>query len=164
MKDRIAASSITGLVLMQYVPAECHAISPLAALEEILRATGSVNSAILSADNGGLLFVRRSGADITAHASDHSLKTFLELSYDERENIFPDFHASEIILSGPDIDGFENFDLGGSLETGRRISISDFTSICDFADDAAIIVQMNPHLYTLAIGAAAVFAAIVSEA
>ena len=164
MKDRIASSSIAGLALMQYVPADCHAISPLSALEGMLRATGSVNSAILQADNGGLLFVRSAGEDITAHASDYSLKTFLDLSYDGRENVFPDFHASEIIFSGSDIGVFDNFDLGDTLETARRISISDFTSICDFTDDAAILVQMNPHLYTLAIGAASVFVAIMSEA
>src|ERR1700722_9143679 len=51
IKERVAASSVAGLALMQYVPADCHAISPLAALEEILHKTGSVNSAILQADN-----------------------------------------------------------------------------------------------------------------
>jgi len=164
MKDRVTASSIAGLVLMQFVPADRLAISPLVALEEILRAIGSVNSAILEAGNGGLLFVRRAGTEINALASAHSLKEFLNMTIAERENIFPYFNASEIIISGSEVDNPENLDLSDKLETARRISISDFSSIADFADDAAILVQQNPHLYTLTIGAASVFATIASDA
>jgi hypothetical protein len=163
MKERVAASSIGDLVLMQYVPSQVHSISPLAALEEILHAVGDVNSAILQADNGGLLFVRKAGSDIRAHASTHSLKEFLNLDHTERETIFPDFHASEIILSGSDIDHFENFNLGERLETARRISIADFATLCDFTEEAAILVDLNPHRYTLTIGTAYVLSSILSE-
>jgi hypothetical protein len=162
LNSRVVPGMLDGLMLMQHIPSACPAIPPLAALEKMLRATGSVNSAILHADNGGILFVRNAGTELHAGASAHSLKAFLSLSEEEREHVLPDFHASEFLLSGYDLDHFQNFDLG-QLSTSRRIAISDFTGLCEFTSEAATLVEMNPHLYTLAIGAAAIYAEIFNE-
>jgi len=163
LNDRVFPSTLGSLVLMQYTNPVYPSISPLAALREILLADGSVNSAILQADNGGLLFVRKAGEHFEAHASAHSLKTFLALPEDERDTIFPDFVASEIIMSGYDLDHFEELNLG-PLEESRRIAVSDFLSISTFTEDALKAVELEPHLYTLCIGAASVFAQITKEA
>jgi hypothetical protein len=162
MDTRVTPGTLDGLILMQHILSSSPSIPPLAALEKILRATGSVNSAIIQADHGGILFVHNAGMEFHAGASAHSLKKFLELSKEERERIFPDFHALEILLSGSDLDHFQNLDLG-SVSTSRRIEISDFTPICVFTSEAAALVEPNPHLYTLIIGAAAVYADIVYE-
>ncbi len=159
---RVTPGTLDGLVLMQLITSTRPSIPALAALEKILRATGSINSAILQADNGGILFVHNAGLEFHAGASPHSLKEFLDLSIEERERIFPDFHALEILLSGSDLDHFLALDLG-SLSTSRRIEISDLTSLCEFDSEARELVESNPHLYTLIIGAAAVYADIVHE-
>ncbi len=162
MDKRLISGSIGGLVLMQCINNSISGINPLAAFNEILRLAGSVNSAILQADLGGLLFVKRSGVELQAYASARSLKEFLAKTADERNHIFPDFHALEILLSGSDLDHFENIDLG-PLTTSRRISISDFQPICGFTPEATAVVELNPHLYTHVIGAAAVYAEIMTE-
>ena len=51
-QGRLVPSSLDGLVLMQYVHPAFPAISPLAALAEILRITADVNFGLLQADNG----------------------------------------------------------------------------------------------------------------
>jgi hypothetical protein len=154
LNSRVVPGTLGGLVLMQHISTSSPTISPLAALKEVLEATGSVNFAILQADNGGILFVRNAGMQFHAGASAHSLKEFLKYSKEERERTFPDFHTSEIILSGYDLD------LGPEI-TSRRVAISDFTPICEFASEAGTLVETNPHRYTLVIGAAAVYAEIL---
>jgi hypothetical protein len=163
MNGRMTPGTLDGLVVMQHIASARPSIPPLAALEKILRATGSVNSAILQADHGGILFVHNAGMEFHTGASAHSLKEFLDLSIEERERVFPDFHALEILLSGSDLDHFQNLDLG-SLSTSRRIEISDFTPLCEFTSEAATLVETNPHLYTLIIGAAAIYVDILHEA
>ncbi len=162
MKSRVLPGTLDGLVLMQHIASTSPAIPPIAALEKILRSAGTVNSAMLHADNGGILFVHNAGMEIHAEASAHSLKEFLNVSTEERALIFPDFSASEIILSGYDLDHFQNLDLG-SLSPSRRIAISDFTGLCEFTPEAIALVETNPHLYTLVIGTAAVYAEILRE-
>jgi hypothetical protein len=162
INSRVTPGTLDGLVLIQHIPSTTPSIPPLAALEKILRTTGSVNSAVLQADHGGILFVHNAGMEYHAGASAHSLKEFLDLSIEERERIFPDFHALDILLSGPDLDHFQNLDLG-SRSTSRRIEISDFTSLCQFTSEAAVLVESNPHLYTLVIGAAAIYVDILQE-
>ncbi len=158
-RGRLVPSTMDGLVMMQYVKPSFPAISPLAALGEILRVAADVNFGILQADNGGLLFLHRSGAEIHAYASAHSLKEFLELPDDERESLFPDIHADEVLVSGSDLDHFEHLDLG-PIEIARKISIADFGSICETTPEARAAIASNPHLYTLAIAAARVYASI----
>ena len=162
INGRMMPGTLDGLVLMQHNASTRPSIPPLAALEKILRATGSINSAILQADHGGILFVHNAGMEFHAGASPHSLKEFLDLSTEERERVFPDFHALEILLSGSDLDHFQNLDLG-SVSTSRRIEFSDFTSLCEFTSEAATLVEVNLHLYTLIIGAAVVYAEILHE-
>jgi hypothetical protein len=160
---RVISGSLGGLVLMQCVGSTIPAIAPLSALTEVIRTAGSVNYAILQADRAGLLFVKRSGVELQAYASARSLKDFLTMTTDERNHVFPDFHASEVLLSGNDLDHFENIDLGPPT-TSRRISISDFQLICGFTPEATAVVELNQHLYSLVIGAAAVYAEIIIEA
>jgi hypothetical protein len=159
LNTRLTSGTLGNFVMMQSISSGSPAITPLAALEKILSPIGTVNSAILQADNGGTLFIRKSGNDHSAATSTHSLKEFLNLSTDERERSLLNFQASEIIVSGSDLDHFENLDLG-SLTSSRRITISDLSSFCNFTSESAAIVETNPHLYTLVIGAAAVYAEI----
>jgi hypothetical protein len=162
LNGRLASGTLDGFVLMQNISSACAAISPLTVLKRILRQAGNVNSSILQADHNGILFIRNAGVDYHAGASAHSLKEFLDLSEEERKNVFPDFHASEILLSGSRLDDFENLNLR-SLSTSRRIAISDFTGICEFTPEAATLIEANPQLYTLVIGAAAIYAEILQE-
>ena len=94
---RVTPGTLDGLVLMQLITSTRPSIPALAALEKILRATGGMNSAILQADNGGST-CSQCRIELHAGASPHSLKEFLDLSIEERERIFPDFHALEILL------------------------------------------------------------------
>ncbi len=158
-QGRLVSSAMDGLVLMQYVHPAFPAISPLAALGEFLRVEANVNFGILQADNGGMLFLHRSGAEIHAYAFAHSLKEFLELPEDERESLFPDIHADEVLVSGGDLDHFEKFDLG-PIEIARKISVAEFFSLCEIMPEATSLIELNPHLYTLAIGAARAYATI----
>ncbi len=144
---------------MQYVHPASPAISPLAALAEVLRADADVNFGILQADNGGILFIRRAGPNPEAHASAHSLKSFLDLERDERETHFPGFHADEVLVSGTDLDHFEHLDLG-PMEIARRISMEDLSSVCECIPEARASIAPSPHFYTLAIGAARAYAMI----
>ncbi len=162
MKSRIVPGTLDGLILMQHIPSASPAIPPLAALQKILKTTGSVNSAILHADNGGILFVHNGGKEFHPDVSAQSLNEFINLSSEECERIFPDFHASEIIMSGSDLDHFQNFDLA-PLSTSRRITISDFAGLCEFTSEAKELVELNAHLYTLVIGAGAVYAEILQD-
>jgi hypothetical protein len=162
LNGRIVSGTLHRLVLMQHIASACPAIPPLTVLQKILETVGSVNSAILQADRGGILFVYNGGKEFHAGASRHSLKEFINLSVKERERIFPDFHAFEIIMSGSDLDHFQNLDLG-PLSTSRRITISDFAGICELTSESRERVELNPHLYTLAIGAAAVYAEILRK-
>ncbi len=161
LSRRTLAGTAGTLVLLQQADVVTPAISPLAALGEILRATGDVNSAILHAEQGGVLFLHRAGSEVFAFASARSLKEILELPVDEREAIFPAIHANEIILSGHDLDHFERFDFGPTVEA-RTISMNDFLAVCEFNSAAAEHVELLPHRYTLAIGAAAVVHAVRS--
>ena len=158
-QGRLVPSTLDGLVIMQYVEPAFPAISPLAALGECLRLEADVNFGILQADNGGLLFAHRAGAEIPAYATAHSLKSFLELSADERESLFPTIHAQELLISGSDVDHFENLDLG-PITKARKISMADFLPLCEFTAEAATLIEQNPHLYTVAIGAARAYAVI----
>ncbi|MFI5202798.1 MAG: hypothetical protein ACHQNE_10465 [Candidatus Kapaibacterium sp.] len=158
-QGRLVPSAMGRLVLMQYVHPAFPAISPLVALHEILRATADVNFGILQADNGGLLFLHRSGNEISAYASAHSLRELLELSKGGRESLFPDIHADEVLIGGSDLDHFENLNLG-PIEIARKISIADFLPLCEIMPEVAAIIEHNPHVYTLAIGAARAYAAI----
>ena len=155
-KGRIAPSAFGTLVLMQYVHPAFPAISPLTALAEILRADADVNFGILQADNGNLLFARRAGNDFEGYASTHSLKTFFELPRDEREAHFPGFHADEVVVSGGDLDHFEDIDLG-PMEITRRITLEDLRTGCEFTEASQKMIERAPHLYTVAIGAARAF-------
>ena len=157
---RFIPGSIDGFIIIQSGFSSLPAISALAALNQVLRAAGSVNSAILQAENGGMLWVRKSGIETHAGASARSLKDFLAFSEEEREHIFPDFHASEVFFSGADLDHFQNLNLE-PISTSRRITLSEFSSLCEFTSEVATLVGMNPHLYTLVIGAAAVYAKIL---
>ncbi len=162
IKNRIVSGTMGSFVLMQNTSSATPVIPPLTALEKILKGAGNVNFAILQADNNGILFVRNAGNEIHADASTRSLKEFLTLGHDERERDFPDFHASEILLSGNDLGGSQSLDL--TLVTGsRRIAIPDFTSICHFTPETATLVETNPSLYALVVGAAAVYADILQE-
>ncbi|HET6402737.1 MAG TPA: hypothetical protein VFH95_15240 [Candidatus Kapabacteria bacterium] len=158
-QGRLVPSALDGLVLMQYVHPAFPAISPLASLGEILGATADVNFGILQADNGGLLFLHRAGAEIHAYASTYSLKELLELRKDERESLLPSIHADEVLVSGTDLDHFENLDFG-PIEIARKISFADFLPLCEFTPESTSLIEPNPHLYTLAIGAARAYAAI----
>lgn len=158
-KGRIAPSTLGGLLLMQYVHPAFPVISPLTALAEILRADADINFGILQADNGNLLFARRAGNEFRSYASAHSLKSFLELPREAREEHFPGFHADEVLVSGSDLDHFEHLDLG-PMEITRRISIEDFRSACEFTEKSQTMIEQTPHLYTLAIGAARAYALI----
>jgi hypothetical protein len=162
LNKHLLPSTLDGLVLMQHVASDCPAISPLPALTKILLASGTVNSAILCAENGGTLYVRNAGTELHAGASAHSLKELLDFTDQEREEIFPNLHASEILLCGSDLDHFRNLDLG-PLSTSRRVAISDFTELCEFTPRVLALVELNPHLYTLLIGAATVYAEILRE-
>lgn len=158
-QGRLVPSTQGGLVLMQYVHPAYPAISPLTALGEFLRLEADVNFGILQADNGGLLFIHRAGAEIYAYASAHSLKAFLDLPPGERNSHFPNLHADELLMSGGDLDHFENIDLG-PISEARKISFTDFFPLCEFTPEAASLIGQNPHLYTLAIGAARAYAVI----
>ena len=158
-QGRLLPSAMGGLVIMQYVEPAFPAISPPAALGEFLRAEADVNFGILQADNGGLLFAHRAGAEVHACASAHSLKSFQELPTDARDSLFPNIHAAEIIISGSDLDHFENLDLG-PITKARKISIAEFLPLCEIMPEAASLIEQNPHLYTLAIGAARAYAVI----
>ena len=161
LNSQVMPGTLDGLVLMQHITSS-PAISPLTALKKVLETTGSVNSSILQADNGGILFVRNAGLQSHAGASAHSLKEFLNFSKEERERIFPEFYATEVLLSGYDLDHFQDLDLGPEI-TSRRIALSDLTSICEFTAEARSAIEMNPHLYTLVIGAASVCADILQD-
>ncbi len=150
------ASILGTAVLIQTMTGESLAISPLAALKRVLEVSGTVNAAILQADNGGLLFVRRAGETFSAHTSAHSLFEFQDLDAKSRENVFPDFTASEILLSGSDLDGFNDFE-DNPLIVARRILMEDFSGLVEYSDEAASVVSLAPHRYTLAIGAASVY-------
>jgi hypothetical protein len=162
LNGRLVSGTLDGFVLIQNILSACPTISSLPVLKRILCVAGSVNSAILQADGNGILFVRNAGMEFHAGASAHSLKAFLNLSEEEREHVFPDFHASEILLSGSGLDNFENLNIG-PLSTSRRIAISDFLGLCEFTPEAATLVEANPQLFTLVIGAAAVYAEILQE-
>jgi hypothetical protein len=159
IEGRPFASSVGDSILIQIVEAGVSAISPLTALAHVLEFSGAVNAAILQADNGGLLFVRRAGEKFTAHASAHSLFEFQALDVESRDKVFPDFTATEILLSGSDLDRSNDFE-DDPLIVARRIRIEDFKGLVDFSEDAANVVSAQPHLYTLAIGAAAVYSEI----
>lgn len=158
-QGRLVPSAMGGFVIMQYVHPAFPAISPLAALGEFLRAEADVNFGIIQADNRGLIFVHRAGAEIYVNAFAHSLKSFSELSADERESFFPNIHAQELLISGSDVDHFENLELG-PITKARKISIADFLPLCEFTTEAATLIEQSPHLYTLAIGAARAYAVI----
>jgi hypothetical protein len=166
---QIVSSQLGERILIQSVETERPAISPLAALDAVLEQTGSVNSAIVQADNGGLVFVKRSGESVLQERramqvfiSPLSLKEFIELDSESRSIEFPDFIAEEIIISGSDLDHFRSFDFSPLIQS-RRISIDDFSSFCDFADDTLKYVSEEPHRFTLAIGAAMIFDEILRE-
>ena len=159
MEGKPMASMMGASVMMQVVEGPTPTISPLPALRRVLEGFGAVNSAILQCDNGGLLFVRRAGDEYTAHVSTHTISTFVNLTHDERGSIFPDFSAQEVILSGEDLDSLE-FDLSDPLLLMRKIGIQDFVSLIDVTEDVFALVNTTPHRYTLAIGAAVVYAEI----
>jgi len=158
-QGRLVPSTLDGLVLMQHVIPAFPAISPLVALGEFLREEANVNFGILQADNGGLLFVHRAGVVIHAYASAHSLKSYLELPADARESIFPNIHAEELLITGSDLDHFEPDELGPIIKA-RRISIADVLPLCECTSEATSLIEPNPNLYALAIGAARVYAGI----
>ncbi len=159
LSGKAFASTVGRAILMQVVDSSTPAISPLSALRCVLEAIGTVNSAILQADNGGLLFVQRAGEDYIARKSVHSVAAFLNLTYEEREQIFPDFSAQEVILSGSDLGGMD-VDLSDPLLLMRKIGVQDFVALADIAEDLFETVNTAPHLYTLTIGAASIFAEI----
>jgi hypothetical protein len=160
---RVTAASLRGAVLLQSIAKDTLSISPLAALQEVIEKTGSVNSAILEVSNGGLLFVRRSGAETRAHFSTHSFEEFAALSEEERDLVFPDFSALEILVSGPDVERLSHFNFG-QMHVVRKIAISDFLSLCEFTEDAMKTIESNPPFYTTAFGAASIVATIAREA
>ena len=84
LNGHLVPGTLDGFVLIQNISSACPTISPLAVLKKILRAAGSVNSAILQADRSGILFVRNAGMEFHAGASTHTLKAFLNLSEEER--------------------------------------------------------------------------------
>ncbi|HEY3874468.1 MAG TPA: hypothetical protein VGM92_03250, partial [Candidatus Kapabacteria bacterium] len=159
-KRHIVPSALGELMLLQPVDSDCAAISPLAALKRVLEAIETVNTALLQVENNGVLFVRNAGTEIHAGASAHSLRELLQLSADERERIFPNLHASEIILSGSDLDRYYDLDLG-PLTTARKITISDYCSLCEFPAETASLIGAIPHRFTLIVGAAAVYKEII---
>jgi hypothetical protein len=165
---QIVPSQLGEIILIQSIETERPVIAPLAALAASLEQTGSVNTAIVQADNGGLIFVKRSGESslqerraMQAYISSHSLKEFIELDSESRAIEFPDFIAEEIIVSGSDLDHFSDFDFSPLIQS-RRISMEDFSG-CDFTDDALKLVSQEPHRFTLAIGAAVIFDEILRE-
>jgi len=159
---KVVASSMMGAVLLQPQAVDVTAISPISALAEVVKKVGSVNSAMLEAANDGLLFVRRSGDDLTAHFSTHSITEFAALSEKERDDVFSDFSALEILVSGPDVSHFTDFDLD-RIQFTRKIAMSDLESMCNFSEEGSKLVELNPALYTTVIGAASIIATIASE-
>ncbi len=163
MGKRIVPGTLGGLALMQYELPAPPAISPLAALGVFIKAVGSVNSAIVQADNSGMLFVGKSGTELHAKASAHSISELLSIGEEERKHMLPDFQASEYLLSGSDLQHVLNNINHARLHNSRTVMIADFSSLCEFTPGAATVVELNPHLYTLMISAAAVFAEILRE-
>ena len=164
---RVFPSTLGGVVLMQDVDGEVPVLSPLASLAMILERTGSVNAAILQADNGGMMFLRRAGnaginGALHAELSPRSLEEFIEIDEDARASYFPNFIADEIITSGSDIDHFTTLDIA-PLTLARRISIEDFAALCQFTPDAMELVTAQPYRYTLAIGAAMLYDEILRQ-
>ncbi len=159
---RVLASTLGSSVLIQFVERLAPALSPLSAMRIVLEPLGSVNAALIETSNGGLCYVHRVGEVMDAHCSSHSLKDFLSLPPESREEVFPGFVASSVIFSGSDLDHFERHNLGEFVEA-RRISLADFAPLCDLTEIAARLVGENPYLYTLAIGAASVYATILRE-
>ena len=159
---RVVAGSLQGAVLLQPRPIGTTMISPLAALAEAVKRIGDVNSGILEAANGGLLFVRRSGDEIMAHASAHSITEFAALSSKERDKVFPDFSALEMFVSGPDVVHFTDFDLD-RIQIARKIALNDLLALCEFSEEGLRTVESNPTLFTTILGAASIMASIVKE-
>ena len=166
---QILTSQLGEVILIQSIETERPAISPIAALAAVLERTGSVNTAIIEANNGGLIFAKRSGESamlerraMQAYISSHSLKEFIDLDSESRPIEFPDFIAEEIIVSGSDLDHFKDFDFPPLIRS-HRISSEDFSGCCDFSDDALKHISEEPHRFTLAIGAAMIFDEILRE-
>ncbi|MDP4200646.1 MAG: hypothetical protein Q8922_14640 [Bacteroidota bacterium] len=160
--DRHVLSSTLGsTVLHQFVQRLAPAISPLSALRMVLEPLDGVNAALIEANNGGLSYLHRIGENTDAQLASSSLKSFIEEYAEERSRLSPRPDASSIILSGFDLDHFENFDSDESRNI-RVISIEDFVPLCDFTEDAVRLVGETPHLYTLAIGAACVYMAMLT--
>ena len=159
VEGRPSGATIGDAVLIQSVNGDSLPISPLTSLRQVLESAGTVNAAILQADNGGLLFVRRAGENFTAHASAHSLAAFLEMDAAARDEVFPDFTASELLISGSDLDHFTEFP-SDRLTVARPIGLQDFDGLVTYSDEAVSAVSLAPHLYTLAIGAGSVYSSI----
>jgi hypothetical protein len=159
---RVIASSLRGAVLLQPQQAGITAISPISALAEVIGKIGDVNSAILEAANGGLLFVHRSGDELSAHFSMHSLWEFAALRKEEREAVFSELVAMEVLVSGSDMDHLPKFK-SGDVPLFRKIAAIDFLPLCEFTEDSLKFVELNPALYTAAIGAASIIATIAKE-
>lgn len=160
--DRVLMPSTLGhKVLMQFVERLAPAISPLSALASPVVAAGGANAALLQADDSALTFVRRAGEEIEPFFAPFPLTQLLVMSPETRERVVPGFNASEVLVAGYDVDRIERFALD-PLVTARRIAPADLAAICTFAESSNI-TEENLNRYTLAIGAAWVYATIQRE-
>lgn len=138
---RVLASSLGTQVLMQYTERLCPAISPLAALRALLEPIEGINAAIIEANNGAFAVVHRIANNVEAMFS----------------NELPEAPADLIVLSGSDDSASEYVEPAVT----RRITIEDFGNFCQFTEDAFAVVAESARYYTLAIGAAAVYKAMI---
>lgn len=159
---RVLASTLGSSVLIQFVERLAPALSPLSAMRMVLEALDGVNATLLESNDGGLCYTHRVGEMMDAHCSSHSLKDFLSLPPQSREKVFPGFVAPDVIFSGSDLDHFERHNLGEFVEA-RRISLADFAPLCEFTESASQLIGESPWLFTLAVGAASVYAAILQD-
>jgi hypothetical protein len=159
---RLLASTLGASVLMQFTEKLAPAISPLSALTMLLEQIGSVNAALLEANNGGIVWAHRAAEHSECNIAAAALTELVNASTAERQKILADFGADTIVVSGSDVDHFEPFDFGDLTET-RTIALADFAGICDFTEDASRHIGEAPHYFTLAIGAAAVYKTILQS-
>ena len=156
------ASSLGDFLLIQMCDSAFRTIPLFAALKKVLLANETVNSAILHAEEGGIAYVRNAGIDFFGGTTVHSLREFLELSSDERNVIFPDIHAANILVSGSDVQYFDELKLD-AFSSIRKITIADLEPLCGFSEESRKIVTESPHIFSLTIGAAAVYSEIITS-
>ncbi len=155
-------SSLGDFVLIQICDPAFFTIPLFAALKKILVANETINSAVLHADHGGIAYIRNAGNEFFGGTTAHSLREFIGLPSSERNSIFPDIHAANILVCGSDVQYFDELQLD-AFSSIRASTMADIETLCELTPKARSIVTESPHLFTLTLGAAAAYAEILTS-